>query len=71
VHSNAIYIDKNGRDVIIHWKGVDYEFRHLRPVEFITYELILQLYDDLMDSIEEILAHKLVAVADIFPDRLA
>lgn len=71
VHSNAIYIDKNAQDVTVTWKGIDYQFRHLQPVDFMTHELILQLYGDLIESIEVILEHELVATPERIPDALA
>ena len=70
VHSNAIYIDKNGNDIQINWKGVDYKFKHLQPVDFMTHELGLELYGDLIDSIEGILAHPVVATPAVMQDRL-
>ena len=57
VHSNGTYIDNDGNDIQINWKGVDYRFTHLQPVDFMTYELMLELYGALIDSIEGIVAH--------------
>jgi hypothetical protein len=51
-------------------RGAVYKFKHLQPVDFMTYEFILQLYGDLIDSIEEILAHPVVATPAVMQGRL-
>ncbi len=71
VHSNAIYVARNGVDAEIAWKGATYVFRHMMPVDFMTYDMILQLYDDLIDSLEAMLAHPMVASNAFIEDRLA
>jgi hypothetical protein len=53
------------------WSRRAYRFAHLQPVDFMTYELILELYGALIDSIEAIVAHPVVAMPAVMPDRFA
>ncbi len=71
VHSNATYINKDGKDIQITWKELDYKFKHLQPVDFMTYDFTLALYGDLLDSIEAIMAHPLVTTPSVMQDGFA
>lgn len=69
VHTNGSYTDSKGIDKDVNWKGVTYSFRHLQPVEFLTYDLIFELYNDLCDSLDEVLKHPTVASPSFMEDK--
>lgn len=55
VHSNGVFVDPIGANDHVSWAGVDYDFVHMHPIEFMDYDRMFPLYDGLIDSIEELL----------------
>ena len=71
VHSNGIVFYKDGGDRRVIWKGSEYVFRHLHPIDFMIHDLMMQLFSDLADSLDRILSHPLVDSIKNMPDAVA
>lgn len=56
VHSNATFISRNAANETIGWKGTNYVFEHMKPIDFMTYEIQFSLFSELIDSLEALLA---------------
>ena len=52
------------------WKGVNCSFRHMHPIDFMTYERIFELYEDLIDSVEAILGAPSVRAPGHIEDKV-
>ncbi|OGW85653.1 MAG: hypothetical protein A3C35_02155 [Omnitrophica bacterium RIFCSPHIGHO2_02_FULL_46_11] len=69
IHSNGIFIPENGQDIVVSWQDVNYSFRKMWPIDFMTHEVILRLYRDLSDSIKEIITHPMVEAPSFMEDN--
>jgi hypothetical protein len=49
VHNNGHYINKSKT---IEWNGRQFEFKHMEPIDFFDYPTAMELYGDLLDSID-------------------
>jgi hypothetical protein len=70
VHSNGIFISRTGVDQTVTWKGVTYKFSHMGTIDFVTHDFVFGLYNDLIDSIEEILGSAKVREPAFIEDRV-
>jgi hypothetical protein len=70
VHSNGIFISRTGTDESVIWRGTTYRLRHMQPIDFVTHDLTFQLYADLIDSLEDILAAPAVIAPAFIEDRV-
>jgi hypothetical protein len=56
VHNNGVYYHRKGTDVDLKYRGCQYSFRQGRPVEFATWDLVIQLVDDLVGVLERVVS---------------
>jgi len=49
VHNNGHYINKSKT---IEWNGRQFEFKYMEPIDFFDYPTAMELYGDLLDSID-------------------
>ena len=56
VHSNGVFISTKEANETIIWKGLSYNCIHMQPIDFMSYEIQLSLYSDLIDSLVDLLA---------------
>jgi hypothetical protein len=45
IHNNGVYFHRNGRDVTVTWNGTSYEFKQSTPVDFVTWQFLLEVSD--------------------------
>ncbi len=55
LHSNGVFLSKNGKNELLHWKGVNFDFVHQQPINFMSTGNILFLVDELFIVIDLIL----------------
>jgi hypothetical protein len=55
VHANGYHIPHNGKSVSLEYKGIVFEFSHLKQIEFMTIENFIFLLNELVSAIIEIL----------------
>ena len=55
IHSNGVYISKDGTDKICSWKTSTFAFKHLQSIDLLSVENIIFLTHEIYDSIEETL----------------
>ena len=54
IHSNGVYISKNGNNQTINWNGKDYVFKHRSAIDFMSADEIFYLYEELIEAINSI-----------------
>jgi hypothetical protein len=66
IHNNGIYISRNATDASVTYKGKQYDFVHRHRIDFVTWDLIVELYEDVADALVQIVeAPELAAVGFI------
>lgn len=60
LHTNGIYISNSGEDVEYQWKGELYTFRHLKLVEFLTWDKFLYLMEEMFYVLKDTVNNPLV-----------
>ncbi|HSH66039.1 MAG TPA: hypothetical protein VLB84_09625 [Bacteroidia bacterium] len=55
IHSNGVYISKDGTGKICSWKTSIFAFKHLQSIDLLSVENIIFLTHEIYDSIEETL----------------
>lgn len=43
IHNNGVYFHRSGRDATVTWRGTLYEFKQAVPVDFVTWEFLLEV----------------------------
>jgi hypothetical protein len=70
MHNDGVYFDEENLDKIVSYNGSLYRFAHGKPVDFIYWEVLLTLADDIRKLLVRIVANKrissLVVVTDPF-----
>ena len=56
IHNNGVYLSKTGTDVQVPYKGVTYRFPHGTRIDFVTFEFVLSLTEDLAQLLFKIVA---------------
>lgn len=54
IHNNGVYFNRRGGNVTSNWQGGTYEFKQGAPVDFVTWEFLIQVSDSLMTLLREI-----------------
>jgi hypothetical protein len=70
VHSNGIFISRAAVDESIVWRDRTYSFAHMKPIDFMTYDVMFGLYSDLIDFIETLVSNEKVAAPPFIEDRV-
>jgi hypothetical protein len=70
VHSNGVHISRSGWDETVVWRGRDYHLRHMKDVDFASHETLFVLYEDLVSSLEDIIAVPAVSTPRFIEDRI-
>jgi len=60
IHRDGFYFSKTLLNKSISWKLIEYKLIHGKAVDFLTHDLTLELYGDLIESLEHILNHDLL-----------
>ncbi len=60
VHNNGVYFHRNWRDAAVTWRGTSYEFKQSTPVDFVTWQFLLEVSDDIRS-----LMHTIVTDANL------
>lgn len=47
IHNDGVFFDEDGKDKVITFKGTTFYFYNGKPVKFVTWELLLDLADDI------------------------
>lgn len=47
VHNNGVYFHKNGNDITIQWRGNSYKFIQGTIIDFVTWDFIIGISDDI------------------------
>ena len=47
IHNNGVYFNPHSADVTLSWQGQTFEFRQGAPVDFVTWEFLIQVSDSL------------------------
>jgi hypothetical protein len=69
VHTNSVYVSANGADEAVLWRGTSYPFEHDKPVEFATWEFLIEYFDVLRGLCLEIISDPFLAnFTDPIPD---
>jgi len=45
IHNNGVYFHRDGRNVTVTWRGTSYEFKQSLPVNFVTWQFLLEISD--------------------------
>ena len=74
VHNNGVYFHKKEQDQTVVWREAEYAFRHGVAVDFVTWDLLLDLTDSLREVLVRVLSDKHLRnieeeIRDPFSDR--
>lgn len=70
IHTGGIFQPRNGKDVVLAWKGSSYSFTDGKPIDFMTHDLVLELYDDLLKSVQDLLSHAAISTPAFIEDKM-
>ncbi len=70
IHSNGIYISPKAKDQILHWKGKNYQFKHLHPISFMTHDEWFVLIEDNITVIDEVINHPKLSKHSYIPNQI-
>ena len=69
IHNNGVYLDRNGQDATVTWRGESYEFRQFAPVDFVTWGFLLEVSEATRSLIYTVITDaNLRAVTGAIPD---
>lgn len=54
IHNNGVYFHADGRDTIVSWRGMLYEFKQSMPVDFVTWQFLYDISDALRSLMCEV-----------------
>ncbi len=54
IHNNGVYFHPSGKNVSINWKGNTYNFDQGQPVDFVTWEFLIDISDALRQLLLEV-----------------
>ena len=57
IHNDGVYFDEYGSDKTVIYRGVQYQFYHSKPVDFVYWDLLLTLVDDLRRLLIQVISH--------------
>jgi hypothetical protein len=66
IHNDGVYYDDKGVDKKVSYRGTSYIFRNGLPVDFVTWELLLVLAEDIRQLLVQVISHpKIMQIATI------
>lgn len=66
IHSGSVYFADDGKDTTLNYRGKTYTLRHGYPADFVYWELLLTLADDIRQLMVKIVYHpKLASIPQI------
>jgi len=75
IHNDGVYFDEDGNDKTVTYRGVQYRFYNGKPVNFIYWDLLLNLADDIRKLLVQVISNPKIAkqsqVADPFMAHFA
>ena len=70
IHNDGTYFEKRKNDEIAIYRGKQYHFRHATQVDFATWELLLMLFEDIVDLLVKVIRQPKIFSIDRIPDPL-
>lgn len=61
IHNDGVYRHKKGLDDAVTYKGVTYTFNNGKPINFVTWNFLLMIAEDIRDLLIQIASDKVVA----------
>lgn len=61
IHNDGVYFDENGNDKIVTYRGTQYHFYHGKPIDFVHWDLLLTLADDIRRLLVQVISHPRIA----------
>jgi hypothetical protein len=61
IHNDGVYFDEDGNDKTVTYRGVQYHFHHGKPVDFVYWDLLLTLADDIRRLLVQVISHPKIA----------
>ncbi len=61
IHNDGVYFDKVGNDSIVMYRDVEYSFFHGKPVDFVYWNLLLTLADDLQRLLTQVISQEKIS----------
>jgi len=75
IHNDGVYFDEDGNDKTVTYRGVQYRFYNGKPVNFIYWDLLLNLADDIRKLLVQVISNPKIVkqgqVADPFMAHFA
>jgi hypothetical protein len=69
IHSNGFYISNSGSDIQLIWKTKIYDFKHLKEIEFATFDEIIFLFNELFVAIKNITQNPIITSPLFIEDK--
>jgi hypothetical protein len=70
IHNDGVYFDEDGNDKTVTYRDSQYHFYHGKPVDFVYWDLLLTLADDIRRLLVQVISHPKIAtqsqVTDLF-----
>ncbi len=67
-HNNGVYVNKDARDCEVTYRGSTYTFVHMDVVDFASWELVLDIVEDVLGMSVEFVTHPDIAAIDSIKD---
>jgi hypothetical protein len=61
IHNDGVYFDEDNKDKTITYRGVQYQFYHGKPIDFVYWDLLLTLADDIRRLLVQVISHPRIA----------
>jgi len=54
IHNNGVFFDERGRNIVVIWRKVKYEFKHGAPLEFVTWDFLMEISDTIRELLKTV-----------------
>ena len=61
IHNNGVYFHKSGNNESVTYDGTTYDFKIGKPVDFVTWDFIIEISEDILDLLDKIVRDQNVA----------
>lgn len=68
IHNDGVYFDEDGNDKAIIYRDVQYHFYHGKPVDFVYWDLLLNLADDIRRLLVQVISSTKIATQNQVTD---
>lgn len=69
IHNNGVYFNRRGTDETVTYKGTTYEFKHGKPIDFVTWEWLIDRLDDVRQLLVEVISDpKIISISKEITD---